>query len=136
MNFFGRFFSFFALSTVLLAGFSVDASNRYLTYQGRIKKLTGEALEEASVRFRFEITNPSGTCVIYQELSAPINMTNSDGVFDVAIGSGAATVADGSINIETAFQNERSFNCVGGGSYNAVSGHSRLLRVAFQDSEG
>lgn len=112
------------------------ASNRYLTYQGRIKKLTGEPLEESSVRFRFEITNPTGTRVIYQEISAPINMKNSEGVFDIAIGSGAATVADGSINIETTFQNERSFNCVGGGFYSAVNGHSRLLRVSFLDSEG
>lgn len=116
---------------------TAGASNKHLTYQGRILDTLGQPLEYQYTQFIFEIVSPDGTCVLYKETTSPIDLRNSNGVFDVSIGNHTVDsgVASG-ITIETVFQNEKPFTCIGGGSYNAVNGHNRKLRVSFKDSVG
>ncbi|AFY00762.1 tail fiber domain-containing protein [Bdellovibrio bacteriovorus] len=108
-----------------------------LTYQGRIIKSDGTALEYAHVSFLFEITNPTGTCVIYREQVDDVNMLNSKGVFDVPIGSGTKLFpASPTFKMLDAFKNSLAHNCSGGSTYTAASGDTRLLKVQFHDGVG
>lgn len=115
----------------------LEAAPTTLTYQGRIVKSDGAALEFSSVSFIFKITDPSGACIIYQEQVNGYDMTNSNGVFDVSIGNGTVTYPnDGSLTILDAFNNSRSFVCSGGSNYIAKTDDTRNLRVQFYDGIG
>lgn len=128
---------FYTLSLTIGLIVHAEASNKFLTYQGRITELNGTPLEYELTQFRFEITDPTGACVLYKETSATKDMRNSQGIFDVAIGSGSVDPSTPSGNtIESVFKNTTSFTCVGGGTYNAGNGDSRKLRVSFRDSVG
>lgn len=121
-----------------------------LTYHGRILKADGTPLEYSSVSFIFQITNPAGSCVIYQEQITGYNMANSRGIFDIAIGGGTVQYPlGGAFSVLDAFNNTGSFTCgsctaVGGiyscsdgsGTYKPVTNHERLLRVQFYDGTG
>ncbi|MGZ3842997.1 MAG: beta strand repeat-containing protein [Bdellovibrio sp.] len=123
------------------------ASPAALTYQGRIIKNDGTPLEYNNVSFVFQITNPTGSCVIYQEQVTGYNMVNSGGVFDVAIGQGGIQFPLGSsVNILEMFNNSSTFACgscsANSGGYTCVNGTStyaasvgdvRKLRVSFYD---
>ncbi|KHD87611.1 MAG: hypothetical protein OM95_13565 [Bdellovibrio sp. ArHS] len=111
------------------------ASLNTLTYQGRITGDNGAPLEYNNVSFFFEITDPSGNCVIYKEQKDGVNMTGSKGLFDVAIGSGTKQFpADPLFKLLDAFANNNvTFNCAAGGTYQSSAGALRLLRVQFHD---
>ncbi|AHZ86365.1 peptidase S74 [Bdellovibrio bacteriovorus] len=124
------------LALLFMAAVSHGAPNS-LTYQGRIIKSDGAALEYAHVSFLFEITNPTGTCVIYREQVDDVNMLNSKGVFDVPIGSGTKLFpASPTFKMLDAFKNSLAHNCSGGSTYTAASGDTRLLKVQFHDGNG
>lgn len=123
----------FTLFTPLL----VQASPQFLTYQGRVLKNSGQPLEYNNVSFNFEITSPDGLCVLYREQVNGINMVNSGGVFDVAIGSGAKQYpADAGLNVLDSFNNSVTYVCDGGASYSPAFNEGRRLRVKFHDGEG
>lgn len=142
-----RLLTFFLL---LFAGFHALASPAALTYQGRILKTDGTPLQYANVNFLFQILDPSGTCLIYQEQVSGYNMVNSGGVFDVPIGSGSVQYpTTGSFTILDAFNNTKSFTCGtcsasgasyscsnASGTYNGSAGDNRKLRVQFFDGNG
>ncbi len=108
-----------------------------LTYQGRIKGLDGAPLEINGVQFEFSITNPTGTCIIYREKSNSIDMRNSGGVFDVPIGTGSQDFPiSTTFKLLDAFDNSKSLDCEGGGTYSPVIDDKRLLRVQFFDGSG
>ncbi|WP_413942835.1 hypothetical protein [Bdellovibrio sp. HCB-162] len=121
-----------------------------LTYQGRILKTDGTPLEYSSVSFIFQITNPAGSCVIYQEQVSGYNMVNSGGVFDVAIGNGTIQYPlGGSFSVLDSFNNDRTYTCgacsVVGSTYTCAdtsanyppaAGDGRRLRVQFYDGSG
>ncbi|KYG62194.1 hypothetical protein AZI85_08365 [Bdellovibrio bacteriovorus] len=108
-----------------------------LTYQGRIKNSDGLPLEVNGVRFEFSITNPSGSCVLYKEISSAIDMRNSSGVFDVPIGTGTKNYpVDPGFKLLNAFNNAVTLNCEGGGTYVPIADDKRLLRVQFYDGTG
>lgn len=118
-------------------GLSTFASPNSLTYQGRILKADGQALEYSNVSFLFEITNPTGSCVIYREQKDGVNMVNSAGVFDVPIGSGTKLFpADPLFTLLESFNNSKVHNCFGGSTYTAQAGDTRLLKVQFHDGAG
>ncbi|MGZ6426673.1 MAG: beta strand repeat-containing protein [Bdellovibrio sp.] len=130
----------------LLPAFSWAAPSS-LTYQGRILKTDGTPLEYNNVSFVFQITNPSGQCVLYQEQITGINMANSGGVFDVPIGNGNIQYPlSATAKILDVFNNSASFTCGscasangnyscanGTSTYTAASGDVRKLRVSFYD---
>ncbi|WP_350159202.1 hypothetical protein [Bdellovibrio sp. 22V] len=125
------------LFLAFFAALVVEAAPALFTYQGRILKSDGQALEHNSVSFIFEITNPNGTCVIYREQKDGINMVNSKGVFDVPIGSGTKLFpADPFYSLLDAFNNTKTHDCVGGATYSSLSGDIRLLKVQFHDGSG
>src|SRR5438309_10091946 len=94
---------FLILFTHVCSAFGAPSS---LTYQGRILKTDGTPLEYNNVSFIFQVTNPSGSCIIYQEQMTGYSMVNSGGVFDVAIGSGTVDYPlSGGFSILDAFNN-------------------------------
>lgn len=129
---------------------NASASPKSLTYQGRILKSDGSPLEYNNVSFIFQITDPSGQCVIYQEQIDAINMANSGGVFDVPIGLGSVQYpVGGTTSILDVFNNTSSFTCgscsfangnytcvAGLSTYTAANGDIRKLRVSFFDGTG
>ncbi|MGZ3793797.1 MAG: tail fiber domain-containing protein, partial [Bdellovibrio sp.] len=126
------------------------ASPKSLTYQGRIIKSDGTPLEYNNVSFIFQITDPSGACVIYQEQVTAYNMANSNGVFDIPIGLGSIQYpTGGATSILDVFNNTSSYTCgscslangsytctTGSSSYTAATGDIRKLRVSFYDGIG
>ncbi|WP_413559927.1 beta strand repeat-containing protein [Bdellovibrio sp. HCB209] len=113
-----------------------------LSYQGRIVRPDGTAFEINNVSFVFEITNPAGNCVIYREQKSGVDMTNSNGVFDVPIGTGSKLFPPSPTKtLLSVFDNSQALDC-GNASNNIVSSytpaltHSRLLRVQFHDGTG
>ncbi|MDG0818099.1 tail fiber domain-containing protein [Bdellovibrio svalbardensis] len=116
---------------------SAIAAPSSLTYQGRILKADNTPLEYNNVSFIFQVTDPSGACVIYQEQVNGYNMVNSGGVFDVTIGNGTVTYpTSGTFSILDAFNNSGTFACYGGSPYLASANDIRKLRVQFHDGVG
>ncbi|MDG0817623.1 tail fiber domain-containing protein [Bdellovibrio svalbardensis] len=122
------------------------AAPAVLTYQGRILNTNGTPLEYSSVSFLFQIMDPLGQCLIYQEQLSGINMVNSGGVFDVPIGTGSIQYPLGATSILNAFNNTSLLSCgtctLSGATYScsnssstyqASSGDLRKLRVSFYD---
>ncbi len=132
-----RYISLFAVTVLLLCATPAWAAPASLTYQGRILKTDGTPLEYSNVSFIFQVTDPSGACVIYQEQVNGYNMVNSNGIFDVSIGNGTITYpTSGSFTILDAFNNSGSFTCFGGSPYTASANDLRKLRVQFHDGVG
>lgn len=116
---------------------SATAAPNSLTYQGRILKVDGSPLEYNNVSFSFEVTSPDGLCVLYREQVNGINMTNSGGVFDVAIGKGTKTFPGAAgFKLLDAFVNSGSLSCDGGSTFNPSFDDIRKLRVQFHDGTG
>ncbi len=123
------------------------ASPASLSYQGRILKSDGTPLEYNNVSFLFQVTDPFGSCIIYQEQITGYSMVNSGGVFDVPIGTGGVQYPlSGTFAILDAFNNASSFTCgtcsLVSGSYTCSNssstyassmGDTRKLRVSFYD---
>ncbi|WP_413612353.1 tail fiber domain-containing protein [Bdellovibrio sp. HCB-110] len=141
--------TFKVLLALLFPGMAFAAPTG-LTYQGRILKSDGTPLEYANVSFIFQITNPTGSCVIYQEQVTGYNMVNSSGVFDIAIGGGSIQYPlGGSFTVLDTFNNGSTYNC---GTCSSSSGtyicsdstatyaptvsEGRKLRVQFYDGSG
>lgn len=125
------------------------ASPSSLTYQGRIVGSNGVPLEYENVSFLFQITDPSGACIIYQEQVTGYSMVNSGGVFDVTIGRGTIQYPQVVSSVLDAFNNTTTFSCAscslvddnyvctnGSSTYAAAAGDGRKLRVSFHDGIG
>ncbi|HWU42567.1 MAG TPA: hypothetical protein VN132_03980, partial [Bdellovibrio sp.] len=141
------FLNVIELIFVSLISWTAFAAPSSLTYQGRILKSDGTPLESKNVSFIFQITNPSGSCIIYQEQVTGYSMVNSGGVFDIPIGNGTVDYPlSGGVGVLDVFNNSTSYNCgdctgytcadSSGGSFNPLSSDGRLLRVQFHDGVG
>ncbi|WP_413570073.1 tail fiber domain-containing protein [Bdellovibrio sp. HCB117] len=143
------------VSGVVLPAYAVGpvASTGSLTYQGRILRSDGMPFENKNVSFVFQILDPGGQCVIYQEQVNGINMENSKGVFDVPIGTGSVQYITGlgASTVVDIFNNDSgmgyfcgacsssgsSYNCSATTTpYHPIATAGRLLRVAFYDGTG
>lgn len=113
------------------------ASPATLTYQGRIIDEHGQGLNKNNVSFLFEITNPNGSCVIYREQKNGVNLLNSNGIFDVPIGSGIKMFpSDPLFTLIDSFNNSQIHKCYGDSEYEAKAGDIRVLKVQFHDGSG
>ncbi|QDK39003.1 tail fiber domain-containing protein [Bdellovibrio sp. NC01] len=134
--------TYIVLFMVLLFGELSFASPNSLTYQGRILKTDGTALEYNNVSFLFEVTNAAGTCVIYREQKNGVNLVNSGGVFDVPIGTGTKLFPSSPTKtLLSVFDNTSALDCADANnnvasSFTPAQGQSRLLRVQFHDGTG
>lgn len=122
---------------LLCLGSVVQASSKSFTYQGRILDSSGQPFEYEFAQFKFEIANPTGSCILYREISGIKDMRNSGGIFDVPIGEGTVDALTPSGNtLEAIMKNGIVHPCIGGSNYTAADGHGRLLRVSFRDAFG
>ncbi|WP_413586390.1 tail fiber domain-containing protein [Bdellovibrio sp. HCB274] len=133
-----------SLILILIGTFAtpVWGSVENLSYQGRILKADGQPLEYNSVSFIFEITNPSGNCIIYREQKNGVNLAGTGGVFDVPIGTGTKLFPPSpTVGLMDIFNNASTLDCGDGsnnisGTYTPSASHGRLLYVKFHDGIG
>ncbi|MBY0316665.1 MAG: tail fiber protein, partial [Bdellovibrionales bacterium] len=110
-------------------------------YQGQITKAGGAPLEANPVIFNVRIFSAVNDCLLYEEQHS-INMLGSEGMFSLNVGAGIRSGSDYEdvSNISTIFQNGITFtgitNCASGTSYNALTGHTRKVRVSYNDGSG
>jgi hypothetical protein len=69
------------ISAVTLA----QSAPSFFNYQGRLLESDGVTAVNGVVDFRFQIYDPSGACLLYEELQT--NNTLSAGLFNLSIGS-------------------------------------------------
>jgi hypothetical protein len=138
-------FSFlsYLIAAVILPSFiaapSLAATNSGITYQGRIVKPDGTALEDSSVQFKIQIRSPdTNNCLLYEEVQV-LDMTASGGLFALTINDGSGTRTDtAAYNIDQIFANRGTFNfapsdCAQGNTYSPNTSDGRRLVVAFKD---
>lgn len=150
MEFFGTSFGKIIILFISIFALRANGSPQSLTYQGRIVQNNGTPLEKDNISFLFQITNPVGSCIIYQEQVTGYSMTNSGGVFDVPIGEGAIQYPlGGTVSLLDVFNNDGTYTCGscnyingnyicsnGSSTYKASKGDIRKLRVTFYDGQG
>ncbi|RYZ91836.1 MAG: hypothetical protein EOP06_06030, partial [Proteobacteria bacterium] len=138
-----------SFASLLLLGVSAGAAGSGVTYQGRILKPDGSALNGANVQFRFQIRSPdAGDCLLYEELKPGIDMRNANGVFSVTMNDGSGIrsnlqISDNGgpllpLNIDRVFSNSGSLSfdpstCASGNSYVPNASDGRNLAVFFKD---
>src|SRR5580698_8875107 len=66
--------------------FSANEAPQACTYQGRF--MNGASPMTGSVDLKFEIYDPSGSCLLYQEVDLGNNLTTSTGNVAIPIGQG------------------------------------------------
>ena len=128
-----NFLLLFCVSVINLAAQAADVPSK-ITYQGRILNPDSTPLEAASVSFNVKILDPSGACTLFEENFTGVDMTGSNGVFALNLGTG--TRADGQAHsFKDAFSNLINFPSTGacGAGYNPTSADSRKLRLVFND---
>ena len=126
-----------ALLGIVLFSNSAVAMNGKTTYQAKIIKPDGSALEAVSVNFQFTILNPAGTCTLYAETYAAINMTGTGGLVSFGLGNGTPTTSSTGIVFSSVFDNSTaSYNCLQGGTYSPAATHDRKIVMQFQDASG
>lgn len=107
-------------------------------FQGEILDASENPLNSSSVVFTLQIANPGGSCVLYEETQT-LNMTNSGGVFDLALGTGTLTTGSSSqnatppVSFNAAFSNAAALNGLKCGSYTPAASDGRQLNVRFND---
>jgi hypothetical protein len=117
--------------------FAADVSQSF-TYQGRFYNSAGTAPLSDVVNLILGVYNPSGTCLLYEETQVNIDLTTTNGLFAVQVGSivGAAqrSVSDPGLTMAKVFTNSgtqirpvTAGTCPAG--YTPSSSDSRVLRV-------
>jgi hypothetical protein len=127
-----------------LAIFVLDASTSHaapagLTYQGRIVQPNGQPLESSSVQFTVKISSPGAeACTLFEETHT-LNLSGSDGVFSINVGSGTRSGDDVGLTLAQVLTNTGSrtgLTCASGSSYAPVSTDTRKMYVSFNDGSG
>ena len=108
------------------------------TYQARIIKPDGQPLEAINVSFRFTFLNPQGTCILYIEDYAAINMTGTSGLASFSLGSGIKTFpTSASVTFKDIFNNSTpTMDCHAAGTYTPGVSDTRNIVMQFRDTSG
>ena len=110
-------------------------------YQGQITKVGGIPLEANPVVFTVRIYSPVNDCLLYEEQHS-VNMLGSEGTFVLNIGAGIRSGSDyeDTSSALQVFQNGITFTgittCIAGTTYNALTGHTRKVRISYNDGGG
>ncbi len=118
------------------------AAPQGITFQGQLLK-DSVVVESSTVDLTIRVTsmaiaNSRPECVLFEE-TFPLNMTNSNGIFAVTLGTGVRTSNDLGLSVSSAFQNAgtlSSLNCVGAPTATAYTPQptdSRNIYVSFVD---
>jgi hypothetical protein len=130
-----------SLSLLLLFLSSVAIASpgaQTFTYEGKVLNTAGTAPLTSVISLNLSIYDPSAVCLLYQEQQANIDLSQTNGIFAVQVGSlvGATkrTGLDPGLNSAAIYANNGlirasgSTNCTAG--YTPAAGDGRLLRVA------
>jgi len=108
-----------------------------MTFQSKIISPSGTALEASSVNFRFTILDSAGTCVLYVEDYNNVNMTGTQGVVAIPLGSGTKVYPPAAVSLYEVFNNSTaSFNCQAGGTASPTATDNRQVVMQFNDGAG
>ncbi|MES2962910.1 MAG: hypothetical protein V4760_03400, partial [Bdellovibrionota bacterium] len=128
-----------ALAVVSQPVFTYAQTGSGVTYQGRIIKPNGDALEGANVQFRMQIRTPGNeSCLMYEEVQA-LDMRDSKGVFGLTINDASGTRTDATgLGLDAVFANRGSHTfdpttCQTGSAYTPNPDDGRKLVVYFKD---
>ncbi|MEO7165269.1 MAG: hypothetical protein ABI041_20285, partial [Bdellovibrionia bacterium] len=115
---------------------ATDLSQSF-TYQGRFYNAAGTAPLGDVVDLLLDVYDPSGTCLLYEESQINIDLTGTNGLFAVQVGSSVGdakrTASDPGLAMAKVFANSSaplrtaSVNCSSG--YTPTAADSRFLRV-------
>ncbi len=120
----------------------IYAAPQGITFQGQLLK-DSVVVESPTVDLTIRVTsmpmiNTRPECVLFEE-TFPLNMTNSNGIFAVTLGTGVRTSNDLGLSVSNVFQNAgtlSSLNCIGAPSATAYTPQptdSRNIYVSFVD---
>lgn len=125
----------FAVSIFVLGSWAQASNPQSFVYQGRLMESNGHATTGA-VTLKLQIYNPAKTCLLYEE-SQSVDLTGTDGLFTVAVGSPAGnakrTGNDPALAMNAIFSNRNvavrtpGTNCSSG--YTPANADVRYLRV-------
>lgn len=113
------------------------------SFRGMVADSSGYPVSN-TVTLKFQILNPGGTCLLYEEQQA-MDLTLSQGRFSVSVGSHLAstkrTANDPGLNMATVFSNQNQVVRVSGSlecspGYTSLAGDVRKLRVVIVDVGG
>jgi hypothetical protein len=110
-----------------------------ISYQGRIFKPDGQALEASSVMFRMQVRSPGAeNCLLFEEIQT-VNMTGTSGVFSITLNDGSGSRVDTpTYSFDRIFANRDvmtldSTRCTSGTTYTPTATDSRKFIVYFKD---
>lgn len=122
---------------VLVFVTTAAAMNGRTTYQAKIVKPDGYPLQSTSVNFRFTVLDTVGSCILYVEDYAAINMQNTGGLISFALGNGAISFPSSATTqtFQSIFDNSTpSMACQNAGVY--LPGPNDVRRVVMQFNDG
>lgn len=120
---------------------SAFAAN-FMVVEGRLIDSTGAPIDEASVAIHLDVYSPGAEeCLLYSE-SHSVNMSTSDGYFNVNLGQGTRSGSNyhnisSLLNVlNNTFNNSGVTTCASGSSYNPSANHSRMVRISYNNGGG
>ena len=129
--------TFLSLIFVIFMPTAVLAVPTTLSFQSKIFKPDGTALEAASVSFRFTTVDPTGTCILYVEDFAGTNMQNSGGLGIFNLGTGTRIYPVATYIYTDTFNNlQPAFACQGGGTYSPNVARTDMRKIIMQFNDG
>lgn len=124
---------FFTLVVLGLSSQAMAVPSK-LTLSGRITKPDGTDLKSSNVDFKFSVLDSNATCVLYVEDATSLDLSNSSGSFEYALGTATATFSSGSLTLPDIFNNSAtSYACQTSGTYTPSSTDDRKLIIQFID---
>lgn len=130
----GYFFALI-LPTLFFISFAKAAPST-VHVNGRILKTDGTPLSYNNVSFALDVLSPDGACVLYKEVISGIDMSNSNGYFAIALGSGTRSFPVAATDVADKFDNSGTFTCDGGATFSPAANAERKIRIQFHDGSG
>jgi len=120
----------FAVLGALIFSTSALAVSQNMTVSGRLLKPDGTTVTSNSVAFNVKVIPPSGSCNYLYDEQLTVDLSASDGLFELALGTGTANFG----TLAAAFQTSGSIACQNGTTYSPVAGDTVFLRIKFYDN--
>jgi microcystin-dependent protein len=130
---------------IIFASTAFAAQPISFTYQGKALNAAGTSPLLTTVSFTLSISDPSGACLLYQETQSSINLSTTNGLFALQVGSNVGdpkrtTGVDPGLTMSQVFANApiqlvpASGSCTSG--YTPAVGDTRKLHVIITPSTG
>jgi hypothetical protein len=126
-----------ALGVLFLSNLVYAGVPSSFTYEGKVLNSAGTAPLTSVVSLTLSIYDPTGTCLLYQEQQANIDLSQTNGLFAVQVGSAIGAVkrtpSDQALGLSTLFANNGQIlasgttGCLAG--YTPGTNDIRILRV-------